>query len=534
MVPHRLNSSFRGKLFVAGGVLMLTIGALATLVYVSTDRYQYHLERGVIANQVLSGFQSISDHTYRKLNAVGQIVATDDVGNVEARLANERRLWTALAETQADLEREEAFESKTDISTKLERLRRIESIVERIIDGGAEIRSAIEANDRGRAQAELERLQSADIAGRFNDLIDEALAAERAIVTATQSEAIALSEAIDRFLPIAILVTLLIGSFVATAIFKSLRLSLTQLRAAADAYTSGNLEHRSFDLPDVEFNQLADAFNRMAVELAARRTEARQSQQDLEREVAERTLELSETLQRLENADASRRRFLADISHELRTPLTLIQGEADMVMRGDDKAPVEYREALTRVRDQAIQTTHLVKDLLLVARAEEGNLNMERRTLELSSLVTEVNNDFRSAVLKKQLRLTTDLPDSEVFVSGDPFRLRQVLGIVMDNAIRYSTVGEAVSLRLLIDGRSAKVSVRNRGTRLDEDEVNNVFDRFYRGNEAARSSDGSGLGLPVAKAIVDAHGGSISLHPENDGVTVVVRLPMLSSHEDVA
>ncbi len=534
MVRKRLNSSFRGKLIVAGGVLMLTIGALAALVYVSTERYQYHLERSVIANQVLSGFQAISDHTYRKLNAVGQIVATGDVGNVDARLANERQLWTALAETQADLERERSFESETDISTKLDRLNRIESIVKRIIDGGAEIRAAVENDDRQRAQAELEMLQSGEIAGRFNDLIDEALAAERVIVTTTQSDAIALGKAIGRFLPVAILVTLLIGSFVATAIFKSLRLSLTQLRAAADAYTTGDLEHRSFDLPDVEFDQLAAAFNRMAVELAARRAEARQSQQDLEREVEERTQELSQTLKRLENADASRRRFLADISHELRTPLTLIQGEAEMVMRGGAKAPDEYREALTRVRDQAIQTTRLVKDLLLVARAEEGNLNMERRTLDLAALVREVNTDFRSAALKKKLRLTTDLPQRPMFVSGDPFRLRQVFGIVMDNAIRYSGEGQDVSFRLGSNGRSVQASVRNRGAKLDKDEVNNVFDRFFRGNEAARSSDGSGLGLPVARAIVEAHGGTISLQPEDDGVTAVVRLPLLEPEEEVA
>ncbi|MDJ0917402.1 MAG: HAMP domain-containing sensor histidine kinase [Woeseiaceae bacterium] len=529
-----MSSSFRGKLFVAGGVLMLTIGALATLVYVSTERYQYHLERSVIANQVLSGFQSISDHTYRKLNAVGQIVATGDVGDVDARLANERQLATALATTRGDLETERSFESEADMSAKLDRLNRIEAIVERIIDGGAEIRAAVESSDRLRARAELESLQGGEIAGRFNDLIDEALAAERTIVTATQADAIALSEAIDRFLPVAILVTILIGSFVATAIFKSLRLSLTQLRAAADAYTAGDLEHRSFHLPDVEFDQLGAAFNRMAVELAARRSEARQSQQDLEREVQQRTQELSQTLKRLENADASRRRFLADISHELRTPLTLIQGEAEMVMRGAEKAPDEYREALIRVRDQAIHTTHLVKDLLLVARAEEGNLNMERRTLDFAELVRDVNSDFRSAALKKKLSLLTDLPEQPVLVSGDPFRLRQVLGIVMDNAIRYSNDGQDVSFRLVNNGRSAQASVRNRGARLDKDEVNNVFDRFFRGNEAARSSDGSGLGLPVAKAIVEAHGGTISLQGEDEGVTAIIQLPLLEPEEDVA
>ncbi|MEM7431043.1 MAG: HAMP domain-containing sensor histidine kinase [Pseudomonadota bacterium] len=534
MVQKHLFSSFRGKLVLSGGVLMLTIGAFAVLLYLSAERYQYHLERSVIANNVLSSFQSIADHTYRKLNAVGQIVATGEIGDVDARLANERRLWTALAQTQNNLEDEHSFEPLPDIADKLDRLAQIETIVERIIEGGARIREAIETDDRGAAQSELTTLQSDQIAGRFNALIDAALVAERDIVSTTQADAIALGELIARFLPIAILVTLVIGSTAGVAISRSLRLSLTQLRQAADAYTSGDLDHRSFDLPDVEFNQLAGAFNRMADELAARRAEALQSQEQLEVQVQERTQELSHTLKRLENVDASRRRFLADISHELHTPLTLIQGEADIVLRGPDKAPDEYKQALIRVRDQSIQTTRLVKDLLLVARAEEANLNIERRPLDLVELIGDVCVDFRSAATKKGIELSSVLPQSPVLTVGDPYRLRQVFAIVLDNAIRYSDEHQTVTVGLTSDDLWASVSVRDRGVKLGDQEISNVFDRFYRGNEAARRSDGSGLGLPVAKAIVDAHGGKISLRSESDGVTAQVRLPVREQAENAA
>ncbi|MEM7281419.1 MAG: ATP-binding protein [Pseudomonadota bacterium] len=513
---------------------MLTIAALATLLYFSTERYQYHLERSVIANKVLSSFLSIADHTYRKLNAVGQIVATGDIGNVEARLANEALLWKALAQTQNNLDEEYAFEAQPDINDKLARLAQIEEIVGRIIEGGGSIRDAIQGGNLSLAQTELTTLQSGEIAGRFNDIIDEALATEREIVSATQSEAIALGNFIARFLPAAILITLVIGSIAAVAISRNLRLSLTQLRTAADAYTSGDLDHRSFHLPDIEFDQLAGAFNRMAGELAARRAEALQSQEQLEIQVEERTRELSHTLQRLENVDASRRRFLADISHELRTPLTLIRGEADMVLRGVDKSSEEYKEALLRVRDQSMQTTRLVKDLLLVARAEEGNLNMESRQLDLVELIGEVSTDFRSAALKKDLMLTTKLPKSPVLLTGDPYRLRQVLAIVLDNAIRYSEENQEVSLTLTHENSQAKVSVRDRGAKLNEQEVASVFDRFFRGDEAMSKSDGSGLGLPVARAIVEAHSGSISLRREEDGVTAVVCLPMNEAVGDVA
>ncbi|MEM7098686.1 MAG: ATP-binding protein [Pseudomonadota bacterium] len=527
-------SSFRAKLILTAGVFVLTITALGVLLYVSAERYQYHLERSVAANNVLSSFQSVSDHTYRKLNAVGQIVATQYIGNVDARLANERQLWAALEQTQFSLEREATYDVGLDNSGKFNRLAEIESIVEQIIEGGADIRQAVQAGEQEIAQVELTRLQSAGIAGKFNRLIDEAIREEREIVSAIQADAIALGEFISRFLPAAILITLVLGSIAAVTISRSLNLSLTQLRTAAEAYTSGNLDHRSFNLPDAEFNQLADAFNRMAIELTARRAEAIHSQEQLENQVQERTQELSHTLGQLRMADATRRRFLADISHELRTPLTLIQGEAEMVMRGADRSAEDYREALTRVRDQAIQTTRLVKDLLLIARAEEGNLHMERRSLDLTALLQDACADFRSALLKKNLVLHPELPGEPIRTMGDPDRLRQVFAIALDNAIRYSDTDEEISMSLTDGDGHAKIKIRDRGAKLNQDESNKAFERFFRGDEAAQKSDGSGLGLPVAKAIVEAHHGKIELNPESDGVTLIVHLPIQQVVEEVA
>ncbi len=531
---HLFTSSFRAKLVLTGSVFVVTIGALGLLLYGSTERYQFHLERSVIANKVLSSFQAVSDHTYRKLNAVGQIVATGGVEDVDARLANERQLWAALEQTRYNLEQEASFDPQPDISEQIDRLAGIEAIVERIIEGGGVIRRAVEASDQLTAQTELARLQSENIAGRFNNLIDAALVKEREIVSATQAEAIALGDFIARFVPSALLVTLVLGSAAAVTISRSLRVSLTQLKTAAEAYTSGNLDHRSFDLPDTEFDQVADAFNRMGVELAARRAEARHSQELLEQQVQERTQELSHTLGQLRNADATRRRFLADISHELRTPLTLIQGEAEMVMRGSDRSAEEYREALVRVRDQAVQTTRLVKDLLLIARAEEANLHMERRTLDLVALIREACTDFRSALSKKNLTLLQELPPGPLRTKGDPDRLRQVFAIVLDNAIRYSNRDKELSIHLEHrDGRVA-IKIRDRGARLSPEETARVFERFFRGDEAAQKSDGSGLGLPVAKAIVEAHDGTIELCSETDGVSVLVQLPVLETVESVA
>ena len=331
---------------------------------------------------------------------------------------NERRLWTAVNETRRHLEEEIALDTDSNHSHKIERFSEIEQIVGAIVEGGANVRSAIRDNNEAHLNSELEKLRSPAVAGRFNTLIDQAIAEERSVVATTQADASALGRIISSTVPGIILLTLIVGLIAIATLLRSLTRSFTILKTAADAYSSGDLEHRSFKLSDVEFDRLAEAFNHMAEELAARRAEARASQDDLEHQVSERTQELAHTLKQLELADAGRRRFTADISHELRTPLTLIQGEAEMAMRGDAKSTVDYQDALKRIHEQAIHTTRLVKDLLLVARAEEGNLRIEHRDVELAELVEDVCDDFRTAALKRSLRIEFAPNNAEDYRQG--------------------------------------------------------------------------------------------------------------------
>ena len=529
-----LTASLRGKLVTAGAILIVVITALASLLFFSASRYEYHLERSTVANRVLSSFQAISDHAYRKLNAMGQIGTQGAVDDVDARVLNEKRLWAALSDTRRYLEEEDALDPQPNYAAKLDRLDRIERIVEAIIAVGGNIRDAAK-NDQPEAVArELAKLRSAEIAGQFNRLIDEAIAEERAVVASTQEAATRLSGFINVSLPAALVVTLMVGLLATISISRSLTRSLTGLEAAADAYSSGDLAHRAFAFRDAEFVRLGDAFNRMAEELALRRAEAEKSQESLERLVAERTEELADTLEQLEMVDANRRRFLADISHELRTPLTLIQGEADMVLRGADKPVDDYKQAVVRVREQAIHTARLVNDLLLMARADEGNFRVERRPVPLDEVIEEVCVDFRNAALKHDLTLKRVGGEDKPIVLGDRNRLRQVFAILLDNAIRYSDEGEDVEIQLRTRGGNAEVQVSNRGVQLGERELARAFDRFYRSDNAARRPEGSGLGLPVAKAIVDAHGGEIALSTEDGRVVAQVQLLALDPVREVS
>ncbi len=519
-------ASFRAKLMAVAGVLLVVIVLMAAMFYYSTQRYQYHLESSTAANRVLVSYQAVSDHTYRKLNAVGEIVDLNDVGDVTARQANERLLWDAVYQVRESLQAKDLIVPES-MSGRVDHLGRIESLTERIIQSGATIRDAIQSGDRIAAQQELRVLRSDAVAGQFNQLIDEALAQERAVVASTQQAAIELGRSITRVLPIAIGVILLFGSLVGVWMSRSLTRSVQTLEEAANRYSSGDLEYRSPMLAETEFAKLGSAFNHMAEELAARRRESERSQESLEAQVAERTRELEHTLGQLELADAGRRRLLADISHELRTPLTIIQGEADMALRGPEKTSSTYQDALQRVRDQVKHTTRLVKDLLFVARTEEGNARLEVRSVALTQLLRDVCADFRSTAAKKQLTIEERYLVPDCTVAGDEGRLRQVFAILIDNAIRYSYEGAPITLTMSDSGERIRISIENSGIGLSEEEAVKAFDRFYRGESATAETEGTGLGLPVAKAIIDAHKGEISLIGVPDsGATAIVELPL--------
>ncbi len=531
----QLRTRFKVKLVVAVTSLLGWLIVLASLFYVSAQQYQYHLERKKLAYGVLSSYQSVSDHTYRKLNAMGEIVAHGTIDDVQARSDNEQLLRNALRGVRQGIASEVAFVRDENEAEELEHLIAIERLTERIIRGSAVIRKAVQQGDRAGAQRELSVLRSKVVAGAFSDLIDEAIEEEREEVAETQVRAEALGRYIETVLPLAIGLVVVVGLLLTTLVARSLSRSIAALDGAAKAYASGDLDHRIDALPEQEFSQLGQAFNRMAMELSTRREAAQQSQESLEALVQARTQELEASNERLETADRSRRQLLTDISHELRTPLTVIQGESEMALRGKTKEIPEYQEAIERIREQAVHTTRLVEDLLFVARAEEGKARIEKRPVAVAGVLRGVCADFRAVAEKKRIEIKETHTAEHLVVFGDAGRLRQVFTILLDNAVRYSHVEGAVFVAISSDGQIAEVTVTDQGIGLTEEEARRAFSRFYRGDNAERHAAGTGLGLPVAKAIVEAHEGRIGLSGKpGEGAKATVHLPIESKLRAIA
>lgn len=232
----------------------------------------------------------------------------------------------------------------------------------------------------------------------------------------------------------------------------------------------------------------------------------------------------NQTLSRLENLFNTQRRFLADVGHELRTPLTVIKGNVALMRR----MGCSDQESLEGIESEVDRLTRLVGDLLLLAQAESGKLPLDRRIVELDTVLLEVLQQMRVLVRNRlQLRLG-DI--DQVLVCGDRDRLKQVILNLVGNAIQYTPPDGDVVVGLGKVGNQARLAVSDTGPGIPAADLPHVFERFYRGEKSrTRSRDGKGfgLGLSIAYWIVRNHGGRIEVDSkEGQGSTFCVWLPL--------
>lgn len=243
-----------------------------------------------------------------------------------------------------------------------------------------------------------------------------------------------------------------------------------------------------------------------------------------EDEVGQLMNAFNQTLARLENLFHTQRRFLADVGHELRTPLTVIKGNVDLMRRMGSAD----EESLVGIENEVDRLTRLVGDLLLLAQAESGKLPLDKRMVELDTLVLESLQQMRVLARDKlQLRLGEI---DQVLVCGDRDRLKQVLVNLIGNAIQYTPNGGEVVVGLGKEGDQAKLIIHDTGPGISPEDLPHVFERFYRGEKArTRSRDGKGfgLGLSIAYWIVRNHQGRIEVDSKaGQGTTFCVWLPL--------
>jgi two-component system OmpR family sensor kinase len=217
------------------------------------------------------------------------------------------------------------------------------------------------------------------------------------------------------------------------------------------------------------------------------------------------------------------RQFVADASHELRTPLAAIRGYTELAQRKRHDLPDDVAHAMSRVESETERMTHLVEDMLLLARLDAGR-PLVREPVDVSRLVVDAVSDAHVAGLDHDWAL--DLPEEPVTVVGDEPRLQQVLVNLLANARVHTPAGTSVTTSLIQEGDTAVLTVADDGPGIPADLVPEVFERFARGDSSRSRRGGStGLGLAIVAAVVKAHDGTIGVRSEPGGTEFVVRLP---------
>jgi two-component system, OmpR family, sensor kinase len=234
----------------------------------------------------------------------------------------------------------------------------------------------------------------------------------------------------------------------------------------------------------------------------------------------------NDMIQRLHSSFAQVRQFSADASHELRTPLTVMRGEIEVALRSS-KTPEEYRRVLESSMEEIMRMSLIIENLLTLAKADQGTHDLHFSEVNLATLVQELFDDSEILAEEKHIRVTLEKNDS-ITIVGDQVRLRQLFLNLIDNAIKYTPDGGAVTLSVERHNGTALFRVADTGIGIPPGEIARVFDRFYRVDKArSRDIGGTGLGLSIAKWIAELHRGTITIHSELDrGSTFTVELPI--------
>lgn len=217
------------------------------------------------------------------------------------------------------------------------------------------------------------------------------------------------------------------------------------------------------------------------------------------------------------------RQFMADAAHELRTPVTILRTRADLAL-GQPRDPARDAGVLEAVAREAGRIGAIVGDLLTLARADAGERPLAYERVFLDDLAADTVNDLRPLAERRGVTVAVGAFE-ECAVRGDPVPLRQLLRILLDNAVKFTPAGGRVRIDALVEGGAPTVRVADTGIGIPADQLPHVFERFYRGERARREEEGAGLGLAIARWIADAHQARIEISSNGSGTEVVVRFP---------
>jgi two-component system sensor histidine kinase ArlS len=229
-------------------------------------------------------------------------------------------------------------------------------------------------------------------------------------------------------------------------------------------------------------------------------------------------------LNRISAAYQSQLRFVSDASHDLRTPISVIQGYVNLLDRWGKKDEATLQESLEAIKNETDSMKNLVEQLLFLARGDNDTLQLHEQDFDSCDVINEIVSEAQIIDPNHDFELDLDRP---AYINADRQLFKQAIRILVDNSIKYSPSGEKIVIRVVAEKGLVRISVQDNGIGIAAEELPNVFERFYRSDESrARKTGGSGLGLSIAKWIVERHEGYPKVLSRLDiGTRITVVLP---------
>lgn len=308
-----------------------------------------------------------------------------------------------------------------------------------------------------------------------------------------------------------------------TALHPLKRLSTTTKNIQQDI---GNL---AVSVNNQQLKSIASAIEKIDAEKLDRQLQVSSSQS----EFVELTEAINDMLIRVNQAVALQTQFVSDASHELRTPISVIQGYIHLLDRWGKDDPNTLAESIEAIKNETENMKTLVEHLLFLARGDSDNIQLVLENIDISKLLDEIIKETSFIDEKRKFELQCS---PHVFLVADRQLLKQALRILLDNALKYSTPSTPIIIRCAIEAEHFVCSITDQGIGISPENIERIFDRFYRDEQArVTKAKGSGLGLSIAKWIIEKHQGNIEvISRQNIGTKVLIHLPISkeSNHED--
>lgn len=303
------------------------------------------------------------------------------------------------------------------------------------------------------------------------------------------------------FLFTAILIAVLLTGIMGLFYSKQITKPIMAMNATAKEMAKGNYKALTNIKQKDEIGQLSSSIDNLATELDSKISE-------------------------IEKLEQMRKDLISNVSHEFRTPLTLIRGSAEALLDEIYTNDEDKKRQYLRIQEEAKGLERLVNDLLDLSRLQSGKFDMRFEQIDLVMLVDDAAKSIQDIANKKNIGIITDLPDYVPPVLGDYYRLRQLFIILLDNAIKYSNDNSKVEIKVIVKDK-IKIKIVDYGIGISKEDIPYIWERFYKSDRSrSNTSGGAGLGLAIAKYLVESHDGMIKADSSlGDGTTIEIEFP---------